>query len=68
MSTLHPGGRLAARVAAGAAVGVMVIGMAVLAGWTFGIERLMTVLPGSIRMKPHTAIALIGAAVALLLE
>lgn len=68
MTTLHPGGRIAARVSAGAAAGVIVIGMAVLAGWAFGIERFMTVLPGSIRMKPNTAIALIGAAAGLLVE
>ena len=59
---------MAARLSAGAAAGVVVICIAVLAGWTFGIERFMTVLPGSIRMKPNTAIALMCAAVALLLE
>jgi diguanylate cyclase (GGDEF)-like protein len=68
MNTLHPGGRIASRVSAGAAAGVIVIGVAVLAGWAFGVERFMTVFPGSIRMKPNTAIALIGAAVALLVE
>ena len=68
MTTLHPDGRISARVSAGAAAGVIASGMAELAGWAFGVEWLMTVLPGSIRMKPNTAIALMGAAVALLLE
>jgi diguanylate cyclase (GGDEF)-like protein len=68
MRALHPGGRIAARVAAGGAIGVILIGLGVIAGWTFGIERLMTVIPGSIRMKSNTAVALIAAAGALLLE
>jgi diguanylate cyclase (GGDEF)-like protein len=49
-------------------VGVIVIGLAVLAGWAFGIEPFMTVLAGSIRMKSNTAVALICAAVALLID
>jgi diguanylate cyclase (GGDEF)-like protein len=68
MTTLHPGGRIAARLSAGAAAGVIGICIAVLAGWAFSIERFMTVLPGSIRMKPNTAIALLCAGVALLVE
>lgn len=68
MQTVHPGARIASRVAAGGAIAVIAIGMAVLAGWMFRVERLMTVLPGSIRMKSNTAVALMAAAAALLLE
>jgi diguanylate cyclase (GGDEF)-like protein len=49
-------------------VAVIVMGLAVLAGWAFDIERLMTVVPGAIRMKSNTAVALIAASTALLLE
>jgi diguanylate cyclase (GGDEF)-like protein len=47
---------------------VIAIGVAVLLGWSFQIDRLMTVVHGSIRMKPNTAVALLAAAVAILLE
>jgi diguanylate cyclase (GGDEF)-like protein len=47
---------------------VAVIALGVLAGWQFGIELLMTGLPGYIRMKPNTALAFLGVAAALLIE
>jgi diguanylate cyclase (GGDEF)-like protein len=65
---LHPGGRIASKVSQGGAAAVIAMGVAVLAGWAFDIQRLMTVMPGSIRMKPNTAVALMAAAFALLLE
>src|SRR5579862_897366 len=46
---------------------VAVIGIAVIAGWLFGLESLMTVLPGLIRMKANTAVGFLFAAVALYL-
>jgi diguanylate cyclase (GGDEF)-like protein len=50
-----------------AAAVVAGIGIAVIAGWLFGLESLMTVLPGLIRMKANTALAFLFAAVALYL-
>ena len=51
-------------IAVGAAA---VIATAVMAGWVFGLERFLTVLPGMIRMKSNTAAAFLLAAEALYL-
>jgi diguanylate cyclase (GGDEF)-like protein len=50
-----------------AALGVALIGVAVLLGWTFHIESLMSVFPGLIRMKVNTALSFLLAALALYL-
>ena len=44
---------------------VAAVAIAVLIGWIFAIEPLMTVLPGLVRMKPNTAVALLFGAIAL---
>jgi diguanylate cyclase (GGDEF)-like protein len=41
------------------------IGTAVMAGWAFGVDPLMTVFPGLIRMKPNTSLGFLLAAFAL---
>jgi diguanylate cyclase (GGDEF)-like protein len=61
-------GALFRRFAALAAALVMGIALLVLIGWTFGIERLMTILPGFIRMKSSTAVGLLAASLAVLAE
>ncbi|MGH9418972.1 MAG: GGDEF domain-containing protein, partial [Thermoanaerobaculia bacterium] len=61
-------GLLFRRLAAIAAGVVIVIAVAVLIGWMFEIEPLMTVLPGFIRMKSMTALGLLAAAAAILAE
>jgi|GEM_PF-3596332 len=55
----------AALVSSGA---VLLISLLVLAGWSFGIESFMTILPGYIRMKPNAAVALGFGALAILFE
>ena len=52
----------------GAAVAAMLVGAAVLIGWTFDIAVLKSVLPGVVTMKANTAVGLIltGAALGLL--
>ena len=55
---------LVARVAAMAAIA---IGLAVLAGWTFDIRALMTVLPGFVAMKPNTALGFCASGWSILL-
>lgn len=67
-SSDHPAQHAFRQGSAIAAAAVMTVGVAVLAGWQLGIDQLMTVLPGYIRMKPNTALAFIGAATALLIE
>ncbi len=59
---------LAAQGSIVAASVVIAVAVGVLAGWFFGIEPLMTILPGYIRMKPNTAIAFIAAALAVILH
>ncbi len=51
-----------------AASAVAAIATGVIAGWCSGVEPLMTVLPGLIRMKSNTAGAFLLAATALYLE
>jgi diguanylate cyclase (GGDEF)-like protein len=46
---------------------VAAIGLGVIAGWLFGLESLMTVFPGLIRMKANSAVTFLFAAVALYL-
>jgi diguanylate cyclase (GGDEF)-like protein len=57
----------AKEVPAYASAAVAAVSLGAIAGWIFGIEPLMTVLPGMIRMKPNTAVALFFAALALYL-
>jgi diguanylate cyclase (GGDEF)-like protein len=47
---------------------VLAIGFGVLVGWVYGFERLMSVVPGAVRMKPNATISLMAAAAALLVE
>jgi PAS domain S-box-containing protein len=49
--------RWPARFAMAASVFVFLIGMLVLVGWTFGVEVLKSILPGSVQMAPGTALA-----------
>jgi diguanylate cyclase (GGDEF)-like protein len=60
--------RLAARGSVTASIVVITIALAVLAGWAFDIEPLMTLLPGYVRMKPNTALAFLAAGTVLLLD
>ena len=47
------------------ATALMLLGVAVLAGWVFGLQRLITVLPGYASMKPNTAFGFLLLGVAL---
>src|SRR5437773_4151986 len=49
------------------AITLIILGIAVLAGWMFHIEVLKTILPGYISMKPNTALSFMCAGVSLLL-
>jgi len=55
------------RLAQFLALSVVLIGLVVLVGWTFGIESLKTVLPGYVSMKANTAFCFVLEGTALLL-
>ena len=57
--------RRASRLCAAAAIA---IGLAVIAGWVFGVPFLMQVLPGQVAMVPNTAVGLLLAGLALWLR
>ncbi|GMV11072.1 MAG: hypothetical protein AMXMBFR55_28060 [Gemmatimonadota bacterium] len=55
----------ARRLARGGAVIIALVGAVALAGWTFGVPILATLVPGDVSMKANTALAFILAALAL---
>ncbi len=57
--------RAARRLARGVAVIIALMGAVALAGWTFGVPILATLVPGDVSMKANTALAFILAALAL---
>ncbi len=56
---------IAPKLSSWAAVLAVVVGVLVLVGWTFEIEALKSVLPGSVTMKANTAVCFILIGVAL---
>ncbi|HEU4722787.1 MAG TPA: ATP-binding protein [Gemmatimonadaceae bacterium] len=58
----------AARLTAACAMATLAIGVAVIIGWTFGIETMQRAGLGTIHMLPITAVTFIVAAVSLLMQ
>jgi signal transduction histidine kinase/CheY-like chemotaxis protein len=58
-------GQVGTRIACVLAAGALALALAVLSGWIFDIERLTSLLPGLVSMKPMSAIALALCALSL---
>src|ERR1700752_3613854 len=64
-SPADSGGPVGKRLACVFAAGAMLLALAVLSGWVFGIAELTSILPGLVSMKPVSALAMALCAISL---
>jgi PAS domain S-box-containing protein len=64
---MKPKGWHSTRIACAASLFAILLGLSVLVGWAFDLRPVMTVIPGSVAMKPNTAVSLCLSGLSLLL-